>query len=77
MFAKNIIFLPAEKLQFRLPSYISCTLTIPVIYVNVFFFVASLVLLQISEEERMEKVKELAFESIFETKVEHTDYFKV
>ena len=42
-----------------------------------FFFVASLFLLQISEAERREKVKELAFESILETKVEHTDYFKV
>ena len=42
-----------------------------------FSFVASLFLLQISEAERREKVKELAFESIFETKVEHTDYFKV
>ncbi|XP_044174076.1 DNA primase large subunit-like [Acropora millepora] len=31
----------------------------------------------ISEAERREKVKELAFESILETKVEHTDYFKV
>ena len=58
---------------------------IPIFYFNigmiifVFFFVASLFLLQISKEEREKRVTDLVHSgfNFYYEKVLHTDYFKV